>query len=76
MTTRRLMTAEKRDEDADVSLRPQRLDGPEYADVLEGVPDAAWARTGRRGDGVVFTVASLALYSAHDPMHHLWDVRA
>jgi len=25
MTTRRLMTAEKRDEDADVSLRPQRL---------------------------------------------------
>jgi hypothetical protein len=25
---------------------------------------------------VAFTVASLALYSAHDPMHHLWDVRA
>jgi hypothetical protein len=40
------------------------------------VPDAAWARSGRRGDGVAFTVASLALYSAHDPMHHLWDVRA
>ncbi|HUG50912.1 MAG TPA: DinB family protein [Terrimesophilobacter sp.] len=48
----------------------------EYADALERVPDAAWARSGRRGDGVAFTVASLALYSAHDPMHHLWDVRA
>ncbi|MEO7006155.1 MAG: DinB family protein [Terrimesophilobacter sp.] len=47
----------------------------EYADVLESVPEAAWSRTGRRGDGATFTVASLALYSAHDPMHHLWDVR-
>jgi hypothetical protein len=47
----------------------------EYADVLETVPDAAWSRTGRRGDGAAFTVASLAIYSAHDPMHHLWDVR-
>ena len=53
-----------------------QLAAAEYADALEGVPDAAWARTGRRGDGVAFTVASLALYSAHDPMHHLWDVRA
>lgn len=47
----------------------------EYADVLELVPDAAWSRTGHRGDGTTFTIASLALYSAHDPMHHLWDVR-
>ena len=48
----------------------------EYADVLDAVPDAAWARTGRRGDGAAFTVASLALYSVHDPLHHLWDVSA
>ncbi|GAB3040844.1 maleylpyruvate isomerase N-terminal domain-containing protein [Parafrigoribacterium mesophilum] len=46
----------------------------EYAAELDSVPEHAWSRTGRRGDGALFTVASLALYSAHDPMHHLWDV--
>ena len=53
-----------------------RQSAGEYADLLDSVPDAAWARTGRRGDGAAFTVASLALYSAHDPRHHLWDVSA
>ncbi|PYY50399.1 DinB family protein [Curtobacterium sp. MCPF17_050] len=40
-----------------------------------GVPDHQLARTGRRSDGSVFTVATLAVYYAHDPVHHLWDVR-
>lgn len=45
-----------------------------YADLLDTVPEDSWARPGRRGDGAAFTVASLATYSAHDPMHHLHDV--
>jgi hypothetical protein len=40
-----------------------------------GVPDDRLDRTGRRSDGSVFTVATLAVYYAHDPVHHLWDVR-
>jgi hypothetical protein len=48
----------------------------EYADALAAVPDAGWTRAGRRGDGAAFTVASLARYSVHDPMHHLRDVRS
>jgi hypothetical protein len=47
-----------------------------YARLLDAVPEDGWSRTGRRGDGATFTVASLARYSVHDPVHHLWDVRA
>lgn len=31
-------------------------------------------RTGRRSDGTIFTVESLARYYVHDPIHHLHDV--
>ncbi len=34
-----------------------------------------WRRTGRRSNGSAFTVASLARYFVHDPVHHLHDVR-
>lgn len=47
----------------------------EAAAAFAAVPDDALARTGRRSDGSVFTVATLATYHAHDPVHHLWDVR-
>ena len=33
-----------------------------------------WRRTGRRSDGSVFTVETLARYFVHDPVHHLHDV--
>ena len=36
--------------------------------------ESAWARTGRRSDGVSFTVATLAQYLVHDVEHHLGDV--
>ncbi len=39
------------------------------------VSDDQLDRSGRRSDGSVFTVATLATYFAHDPVHHLWDVR-
>ncbi len=40
-----------------------------------GVSGEQWSRTGRRGDGRVFTVAGLGRYQTHDVLHHLWDVR-
>ena len=42
------------------------------ADSFDGVSD--WSRKGRRGDGVQFTIESLAKYFIHDPIHHLHDV--
>jgi hypothetical protein len=46
------------------------------AETLDTVPDDAWTRRGRRGDGAEFSIATLARYLAHDPTHHLWDVGA
>lgn len=48
--------------------------GNQLADAFEAVPRDAVSRTGRRGDGAVFTIESLGRYLAHDPIHHLWDV--
>ena len=42
--------------------------------VLARVSDGDWDRTGRRGDGFTFTVASLCRYLVHDLEHHLHDV--
>jgi hypothetical protein len=50
--------------------------GMALADAFDAVPEDSWGRPGRRSDGVSFTVASFAVYLAHDPTHHLWDVRA
>lgn len=41
---------------------------------FEHVRAPDWDRTGRRSDGAGFTVASLARYFIHDPIHHLCDV--
>ncbi|MGI8777813.1 MAG: DinB family protein [Acidimicrobiales bacterium] len=38
------------------------------------VESNGWERPGRRSDGATFTVASIARYMIHDPIHHLWDV--
>lgn len=50
------------------------------ASALAGRFDAVatdqWSRTGVRSDGSAFTVRTLAQYLMHDPVHHLWDVRA
>ncbi len=34
-----------------------------------------WEHRGFRSNGSEFTVSTFALYLAHDPIHHLWDVR-
>jgi hypothetical protein len=48
--------------------------GRAIADAFEAVPQDAWGRPGRRGDGAGFTVETLAQYFIHDPVHHLHDV--
>jgi hypothetical protein len=48
--------------------------GEAAADVFGGLDDAQWSRAGRRSNGSVFTMESLALYYLHDVEHHLHDV--
>lgn len=43
-------------------------------EILARVGAEDWQRTGRRGDGFVFTVATLCQYIVHDVEHHLDDV--
>jgi uncharacterized damage-inducible protein DinB len=38
------------------------------------LPDDAWSRRGRRSDGAAVTVATIAQYHVHDPVHHARDV--
>ena len=45
-----------------ISARPHAVEGRQ------------WDRAGRRSDGSHFTVASIARYLVHDPIHHIWDV--
>jgi hypothetical protein len=42
--------------------------------VLDGVRTDGWQRPGRRSNGSVFTVDTLAHYLLHDVVHHLHDV--
>jgi DinB superfamily len=41
---------------------------------LKTLSPREWERTGRRSDGALFSVDSLARYVVHDPIHHLADV--
>ncbi len=62
------------DQDPAVVADELELAAGRIATAFERVPADGWARTGRRSDGAVFTVASLARYFLHDPVHHLHDV--
>ena len=44
--------------------------GQRYTDLAED----QWSRTGRRSDGSVFTVDTIARYHLHDVVHHAYDV--
>ena len=46
----------------------------DLATRLDRVTGTEWDRPGRRSDGAAFTVASIARYMVHDPIHHVWDV--
>lgn len=43
---------------------------------FDSVDAGSWSRQGSRSDGAHFTVATLARYLIHDPVHHLHDVGA
>ena len=45
-----------------------------YAERYDVVTDSQWPRPGKRSNGSLFTVESLASYGLHDVVHHLWDV--
>ncbi|WP_344806358.1 DinB family protein [Microlunatus ginsengisoli] len=45
-----------------------------FAERLQSVRPDQLERTGRRSDGAVFTVETLAQYFLHDVVHHLYDV--
>ena len=53
-----------------------RKAGLSLATSFESVHQDQWTRRGFRSDSSVFTVASIAKYLMHDPVHHLWDVGA
>lgn len=63
------------EQDADTVGRELVEAGSALADAFDAVTGEQWLRPGRRGDGARFTVESFAKYLAHDPQHHLWDVR-
>lgn len=46
----------------------------DLADLLKRIAGSEWNRPGRRSDGASFTVATIARYMIHDPIHHVWDV--
>lgn len=43
-------------------------------EILSRIGAGDWERTGRRGDGYVFTSTTLSQYIVHDIEHHLVDV--
>ncbi|EHR59406.1 DinB family protein [Saccharomonospora cyanea] len=55
----------------DLSIAAERV-----ATRLDQLPDGAVHRSGRRSDGVRFTVETLVRYFVHDVVHHLHDVSA
>lgn len=63
-------------------LDPETVAGELLADAetlaqrFESLTPDQLTRTGGRSDGAGFTVLSFARYEIHDPMHHLWDIRA
>jgi hypothetical protein len=44
------------------------------AETFAGVDGDQWLRPGRRSNGSIFTVDTLARYFLHDIAHHAWDV--
>lgn len=51
-----------------------RAAAQKLATGFDAVAGEQWQRRGHRSDGARFTVATLARYLAHDPIHHVHDV--
>jgi DinB superfamily len=62
------------DQDAATVVTHLRGAAVALAAQLDSLSPGQWDRPGRRSDGAAFTVATLARYMIHDPIHHVWDV--
>lgn len=61
-------------QDAAAVLEQLEREAEATASAFENVRDDQWQRPGRRSNGSVFTVATLAVYFLHDVLHHVHDV--
>jgi hypothetical protein len=61
-------------QDPDVVERELREERDRLLADFGTVDGEEWQRPGRRTDGSLFTIDSLARYMAHDAVHHAWDV--
>ena len=50
------------------------VEAGKLADLFDKVSGPAWHRPGRRSDGAVFTIDTLARYLLHDVVHHIHDI--
>ncbi|NNN08330.1 MAG: DinB family protein [Acidimicrobiaceae bacterium] len=48
--------------------------GTSLATRFAHIEASQWGHRGIRSDGSTFSVSTFAIYLAHDPIHHLWDV--
>jgi hypothetical protein len=51
------------------------FEGSALAARFDTVSGSQWHRTGRRGDGAVFTIDTFSRYFLHDLVHHMNDVQ-
>jgi hypothetical protein len=63
------------EQDPDVVIADLLANAEVITARLDAVEGAQWDRTGRRGGGSAFTLATISRYLVHDPIHHIWDVR-
>lgn len=62
------------EQDPDIVLAMLAAEAKGFAAAFDAVAGGQWDRPGRRSDGARFTVASIARYFIHDPVHHVYDV--
>ncbi|REE04512.1 DinB family protein [Citricoccus muralis] len=63
-------------EDPQQTLAELQRSAAQVGRLLHGVTALGWERSGRRSDGMSFTVATMSQYIAHEMEHHLHDVGA
>jgi hypothetical protein len=62
------------EQDPDAVARELREESDRLLADFSTVDGEEWQRPGRRTDGTLFTIDSLARYMTHDAVHHAWDV--
>ena len=61
-------------QDARVVSREIAGAGEQLAAQFRRIHGSLWQHKGIRSNGSEFTITTFAVYFAHDPIHHLWDV--